>query len=137
MAFDYILDLFGKNRHRNTRFTDVEKRAKETISNFVAHQIDDETMFNEMLEIQKEYSGLLEHDGQITIDEDTPLWMNSFLGFQFKKWSEFQILKKHFADHPEKLVGEMKARYQEICDMGYDRNFMQACITVLNNTSGE
>lgn len=137
MAFDYILDQFGKNRHRNTRFTDVERRAKEAISCFVAHQIDDEAMFNKMLEIQKEYGSLLEHDGQTTIDEDTPLWMNSFFGFSFKKWAEFQAIKKHFAAHPEKLVGEMKARYQAICSMDYDRDFMDACITVVNNTSGE
>ncbi len=131
MAFRYLSDLFGKFRRRTTKFTDVEKRAKQAIYNYVHRKISSGEMFNEMMEIRNEYYRLLNEDGQITVGEDTPLWMNQFFGYKFKKWSDFQLLKKHFAEHPEELVGKMEADYRKICNMGYDSDFMTACKEIL------
>ena len=32
MGFDYLLDLFGKFRKKNTRFSDVKKQARDLMS---------------------------------------------------------------------------------------------------------
>lgn len=134
MAFDYILDLFGKKRRNNfckTKYSAVEERAKNAISNYVNHLLSNEKMAMEMQEIRKDFYALLRADGEPTIDKDTPLWLNSFLGYKFDKWYKFQLLKKHFADHPEELVGETKDQYEEICNMGYDEQFMATCEYIL------
>lgn len=74
---------------------------------------------------------LTEKDGQTVIDEDTPLWLNSLLGLHFMKWFKFQQLKWYFEEHPEELVGETKARFDDIRQMGYDERFMETCNSVL------
>ncbi len=80
--FDYVLDKFGKKRHHKTRFTDVEQQALMTIYNYVKRRSDDEMTFNNLNEIRKEFCDLMRVDGQITVDQDTPLWMSSFFGFK-------------------------------------------------------
>lgn len=131
MAFDYILDLFGKNRHRKTRFSDVEQRALMTIYNYVHQQSSNEVTMTELNEIRKEFYNLMNSETQVTFDEDTPLWLNSFLGYKFDKWYKFQLLKKHFREHPAELKGETAAQFEEICQMGYDQDFMNACEYIL------
>lgn len=125
--FDYINDIFGKERQHKTRFTDIEQRALRTIYNYVEGRLDAEKTFNNLNEIRKEFYDLMNVDGQITFDQDTPLWMNSFFGFKYRRWSIFQSLKKHFLEHPEELTGESAARYEEICQMDIDQEFMDAC----------
>ncbi len=89
-----LSDLCGKFRHRsNTKFTDIEKRARNTIHLYVHHKIDDGQMLNDMLEIRKEFYGLINTNDQIVIDENTPLWMNRFFGFKFHDWANFQMIK--------------------------------------------
>ncbi len=133
MSFDFIYDLFGKTRHGNTRFTGLEERARNTICQYVHHKIGDEKMFNEMSEIRKEFYQLTNVNGQFVIDEDTPLWMNKFFGFKFHDWANYQMIKKHFKEHPEELVGETKESYDRICRMGYEDDFMSACRYILEN----
>lgn len=131
MAFDYLFDLFGKNRYRKTRFSDVEQRTLMTIYNHVHRQSSDEVTIKELSGIRKEFYNLMNVEGQITFDEDTPLWLNRFLGYQFDKWSEFQLLKKHFREHPIELEGETAVRFEKICQMGYDQDFKKACKNIL------
>lgn len=131
MAFDYLFDLFGKNRYCKTRFSDVEQRALMTIYNYVHRKSSDEETLERLSEIRKEFYNLMNVEGQITFDEDTPLWLNRFLGYQFDKWSEFQLLKKYFREHPEELKGETAVQFEEICQMGYDKDFEKACKYIL------
>lgn len=135
--FFAISNLFGKFRHRGyTRFTDVEKRARNTIYLYVHRKIDDEQMFNDMSEIRKEFYRLTNVNDNIVIDKDTPLWMNKFFGFKFHDWAKFQMLKKHFKEHPEELIGETKKSYERICEMGYNEDFIAACKYILKNFGG-
>lgn len=131
MSFDYVLDTFGKFRKKKTRFTELESRATDLLSSFVAGKIDDKEFALAFDNIRVNFIGLTEKDGQTTIDEDTPLWLNSLLGLHFMRWLKFQQLKWYFDEHPEELVGEMKLQFEDIQQMGYDERFKETCKNVL------
>ncbi len=129
--FDYILDTFGKFRKRKTRFTEIEEKAITLLKSFVSGEIDGKEFALAFDRIRISFIELTEKDGQTVIDEDTPLWLNSLLGLHFMKWGKFQQLKWYFEEHPEELVGETKARFDDICQMGYDERFLETCNSVL------
>lgn len=129
--FDYILDTFGKFRKRKTRFTEIEEKTITLLKSFVSGEIDGKEFALAFDRIRVSFIELTEKDGQTVIDEDTPLWLNSLLGLHFMKWFKFQQLKWYFEEHPEELVGETKARFEDIRQMGYDERFMETCNSVL------
>lgn len=131
MSFDYLSDIFGKFRKRKTRFSDVESWAIRLIKAFVAGEIQDREFANEFSEIGNEFNRLTEVNGEITFDEDTPLWLNMFLGNHFIGWYRYQQLKWYFEEHPEELTGAYRARYARIQSMGYDERFQETCKNVL------
>ena len=136
MSFDYILDTFGKFRKRKTRFTELEEEAISLLASFV-----DGTMANKGFAvafegIRKRYIELTEKNGQTVIDEDTPLWLNSLLGLHYMKWLKFQQVKWYFEEHPDELVGEMKARFDELQQMNYDERFVYTCKSILKELKG-
>ena len=136
MSFDYILDTFGKFRKRKTRFTELEEEAISLLASFV-----DGTMANKEFAvafegIRKRYIELTEKNGQTVIDEDTPLWLNSLLGLHYMKWLKFQQVKWYFEEHPDVLVGEMKARFDEMEQMNYDERFVYTCKSILKELKG-
>ena len=131
MSFDYVLDTFGKFRKRRTRFTELEEKAISLLSSFVDGAMGSKEFAVAFAEIRKNFIELTEKDGQTVIDEDTPLWLNSLLGFHFMKWFKFQQVKWYFEEHPDELVGKTKTRFEDICQMGYDERFVEACKSVL------
>ena len=131
MSFDYILDTFGKFRKRKTRFTELEKRAIALLSSFVNGTTGSKEFAVAFDGIRKNFIELTKKNGQTVIDEDTPLWLNSLLGLHFIKWLEFQQVKWYFEEHPDELVGEMKVRFENIRQMGYDERFVETCKSVL------
>ena len=80
MSWEYLNDIFGKFRKRKTRFTDLETKAKDLIISFVKGRINDKDFAIAFEEIRAKFVELTNADGQITIDQDTPLWLNLFLG---------------------------------------------------------
>lgn len=131
MSFDYVLDTFGKFRKRKTRFTGLEEKVVSLLTSFVDGTMDCKEFATAFDGIRKNFIELTKKDGQTVIDEDTPLWLNSLLGLHFMKWLQFQQLKWYFEEHPEELVGEMEARFENIQQMGYDERFIETCKNVL------
>ena len=131
MSFDYILDTFGKSRKRKTRFTELEEKTVSLLTSFVDGTLDSKDFALAFDGIRKKYIELTENDGQTVIDEDTPLWLNTLLGLHYIKWLQFQQLKWYFEEHPDELVGEKKARFNDIQQMGYEKRFVETCRSVL------
>mgnify|MGYP006873000455 CR=1 FL=1 len=131
MSFDYILDTFGKFRKRKTRFTELEEKALSLLSSFVDRDMSSKEFAVAFDGIRKNFIELTEKDGQKVIDEDTPLWLNSLLGLHYMKWLQFQQVNWYFEEHPDKLVGGMKDRFDELQQMGYDERFVETCKNVL------
>lgn len=131
MSFDYIFDTFGKFRKRRTRFTELEYKALSLLSSFVDGKMSSKEFAVAFEVIRKNFIDLTEEDGQTVIDEDTPLWLNSLLGLHYTKWLKFQQVKWYFKEHPDGLTGEMKAKFDELQQIGYDERFVETCKSVL------
>lgn len=131
MSFDYILNTFGKFRKRNTRFTELEEKVISLLASFVSRTMGNKEFAIAFNNVRKNYIELTKKDGQTVIDEDTPLWLNSFLGLHYMKWLQFQQVKWYFEEHPDELVEGMKDRFDELQQMGYDERFVETCRSIL------
>ena len=131
MTFDYIFDTFGKFRKRKTRFTELEEKTVSLLTSLVNGKTDSKEFAVAFDNVRKIFIELTEKNGQAVIDQDTPLWLNSLLGLYNMKWLKFQQVKWYFESHPEELVGEMKVRFEEISQMGYEETFLETCKNVL------
>lgn len=118
MSFSYISDLFGKLRKgRTTRFSGIERRTKVLFNKIIDGEISYDEFYSQFQEISNEFAELREN----VIDEDTPLWLNSFCAFVFLKWRSWHLLRVMHRDNPEKFnTPELEQQYQEIVGMRYD-----------------
>lgn len=118
MSFGYISDLFGKLRKgRATRFSGIERRTKALFNKIIDGKISYDEFYSQFQEISNEFAELREN----VIDEDTPLWLNSFCAFVFLKWRSWHLLRVMHRDNPEKFnTPELEQQYQEIVGMRYD-----------------
>ncbi len=123
--------MFGKFRKRKTRFTELEEKAISLLTSFVNGSMDSKEFAIAFDDIRKNFIELTKKEGQTVFDEDTPLWLNSFLGLHYMTWLNFQRVKWYFEEHPDELVGETKARFEHIRQMGYDKQFIETCKRVL------
>lgn len=135
MSWDYLNDFFGKFRKKKTRFTDVEVKAKNLLKSFLKGELSDKEFANAFEDVRSRFVELTTVNGHTTIDQDTPLWLNTLLGIHYVKWLNYQQIKWYFEEHPEELTGENQYEFRRIQDMGYDEMFKDACITVLKETS--
>ena len=131
MPFDYLSDVFGKFRKRKTRFSDLEKRAKDLLRSFVDCSVSSRDFAVAFDDVRVEFYKLVRINGKATIDEDTPLWMNSLFGFHFLDWYRFQQVKWYFEDHPEELTDERREKLDHLKSNDYDGRFMEICNTIL------
>ncbi len=131
MSFDYLSDIFGKLRKKKTRFYDVERKAIELLKSFVDGSINSRDFAVAFDAVRVDFYKLVRINGEATIDEDTPLWMNSFFGFHFMDWYKFQQVKWYFEDHPEELTDERREKLDHLKSNGYDEKFLEICNTIL------
>lgn len=128
MGFDYLNDLFGRFRKRKSKYTNVENEAiallKLTIEGSLSYNEIDERF----IELHKKYNELIDNGDEYVVDEDTPLWLNQFLAFRFRRWHQWHLLRRMHQEHPEKFSDpESEKQYQEILSMRYDRAFLEKC----------
>ncbi len=93
MSYNYLNDTFGRSRKKNTRFSNLEDRAVGLIKDFVKRRIDSKAFAEGFNSVRIQFYEMLRAEGRITIDEDTPLWLNQFLGNHFIDWYEYQKIK--------------------------------------------
>ena len=134
MSFDYLNDLFGRFRKgRKTRYSDVETRARKALTDITSGAITYDEFYSEINEVIAEFLKLTESG----FDSETPLWINSFAGYIFLRWSKWHELRKMHELQPEKFnTPELEANYRSIVDMNYDRWMLSKaryCIDNLQN----
>lgn len=118
MSHDYINDLFGKFRKgRKTKFSDLEATAKKIMRDIWKDKITYDEFYTGFNELIVEFNELC---GNV-IDENTPLWFNSFSANIFLRWRDWFFLRKTYQEHPEKFnTPELMSRYKSIESMNYD-----------------
>lgn len=131
MSFDYIFDTFGKLRNRKTRFTELENEATKLISGFVNGTLDDREFATSFEKVRCRFIELMNKNGEIVFDKDTPLWLNSFIGLHYIDWYRYQQVKWYIEQNPEELRGEIQERFGRIQKMNYDEQFTKICQDVL------
>ena len=131
MIFDYFKKLFGRERKRKTRYSDLETKAKEIIASYVNGTIGDKEFARAFHEIGITFRELSQTNGETTIDQDTPLWLNSLLGLHFVDWLNYQKIKWYFEAHPEEFTEERKIQFSQMQMLSYDERFRDACENVL------
>lgn len=133
MSFEYILDLYGKFRKgKRTRFTELEETAKSLMQQFVNGSLNNKDFAIEFKKIGDTYHKLTTEINVSRIDEDTPLWLNSFLGFHFIDWYRFHRIEQFFIEHPEELYGERLANFRELKKHNYTEKFKYTCSIALS-----
>lgn len=133
MSFDYLSDTFGESRKgKKTRFTELETTAKELLTKFVHGGISNRDFAEEFQKVNEKFHELMKNGDGYTIDEDTPLWLNSLLGFHFMDWLNYQKIKQYIEQHPEELYGRRGDIFKELSRRGYQEQFQAVCAEVLS-----
>lgn len=132
MAFRYIYDLYGRfRRGKQTRFSEIERKAKSLMQQFVNGKISNKDFANQFKKIGDNFNELISKGDASIIDEDTPLWLNSFLGFHFIDWYRFQRIEQYFIEHPEELYGERLSNFRELKKQDYTEKLKYTCSIAL------
>lgn len=118
MSHDNIKDLSRRFRKgKKTKFSDLEMRSKRLMENLLLEQVSYDKFYTN-------FSGLIGEFRELcgnAIDENTPLWFNSFSANIFLRWRDWHALRKTFQEYPEKFnTPELMAQYRNIESMNYD-----------------
>lgn len=102
MGFDYLYDLFGKFRKKETRFSEVEKRAINLLSQYAKGSIQKDDFGSQMEQVGADFHELMkDENGNICFDQDTPSWLNLFLGNKFGRWNHIRKVINQARENPE------------------------------------
>lgn len=131
MSYNYISDLFGRFRKgRKSKYSDLETKAKVFMKNILNDEIEYDEFFTGFSGLINEFNALC---GNV-IDENTPLWFNSFNANVFMRWRNWHVLRKTFNEHPEKFnTPELMSQYKNIESMNYDGWLKEKIKYCLNN----
>ena len=101
MSFDYLDDLFGKFRKKKTKFSEVEKRAASLLSEYASGAIQKDDFGDQMEQVDIDFLKLTtDEDGSIVFSQDTPLWLNLFLGNKFRRWNQIRKVINNSRNDP-------------------------------------
>ena len=132
MSFDYLDDLFGKFRKKKTKFSEVEKRAASLLSEYASGAIQKDDFGDQMEQVDIDFLKLTtDEDGTIVFSQDTPLWLNLFLGNKFRRWNQIRkVINKSRNDPNVTSTPEWGKALQVMSDE--DMNLMEAVEYCLN-----
>ena len=101
MSFDYLDDLFGKFRKKKTKFSEVEKRAASLLSEYASGAIQKDDFGDQMEQVDIDFlKQTTDEDGSIVFSQDTPLWLNLFLGNKFRRWNQIRKVINNSRNDP-------------------------------------
>lgn len=126
MSFDYLDDLFGKFRKKKTKFSEVEKRAASLLSEYASGAIQKDDFGDQMEQVDIDFLKLTtDEDGTIVFSQDTPLWLNLFLGNKFRRWNQIRkVINKSRNDPNVTSTPEWGKALQVMSDE--DKNLKEA-----------
>jgi len=89
MSFNFLNDLFGKFRKKKkTKYADIEQRAASLLNDYNSNRISTDEFAEAMRAIDTDFNELMldKENNTYIFDEDTPGWLNLFLGYKFRPW---------------------------------------------------
>ena len=104
MGFDYLDDIFGSCRTENSKFSGIERRAVALLRGYADGKLDGAKFGEAMTLVSDEFYGLMkDKGGNIVFGEDTPLWLNLFLGNKFARWNKVRLAVNATRQRPDML----------------------------------
>ena len=135
MSFDYLYDLFGKYRKKETKFSEVEKQATDLLSRYAMGTIQKDDFGEQMEQVAKDFHKLtIDEDGTVVFNQDTPLWLNMFLGYKFRRWNRIRKIINNSMNDPNVTSSPEWAEALQVM-RAEDRNLMEAvryCLEEIN-----
>ena len=126
MGFDYLNDLFGKFRKKKTKFSEVEKRATNLLSKYARGTIQKDDFGDQIEQVDIDFRKLTtDEDGTIVFSQDTPLWLNLFLGNKFRRWNQIRKVINNSRNDPNVTSTPEWQKALEVM-RAEDRNLMEA-----------
>lgn len=91
MSFDYLYDLFGRFREKETKFSEVEEHAKKLLSLYAKGDLERDSFGDQMEIVARDFNALMKDEfGNYVFDQNTPGWLNLFLGNKFSRWNRMR-----------------------------------------------
>ena len=126
MGFDYLYDLFGRFREKETKFSEVEERAMKLLSLYASGKIEGDAFGDQMEIVGRDFHALMEDDsGNIVFDQDTPGWLNLFLGNKFSRWNRMRKIMNAARQNQEKTSSPKWVEVLDIFD-AEEKRLMEA-----------
>lgn len=108
MNFDYLYDLFGRFREEETKFSEVEERAKKLLLLYAKGEVERDSFADQMEIVGRDFFALLKDDsGNYVFDQNTPGWLNLFLGNKFSRWNRMRKIM-NAARHNHEMISSPK-----------------------------
>jgi len=102
MSYDYLDDKFGKHRMQPTKFTETENKAVELLKEYARGNISKDDFGERMMQVSRDFNELMKDEsGCYVFSQDTPLWLNSFLGNKFARWNKIRLMVNAAKEKPE------------------------------------
>ena len=126
MGFDYLFDLFGKFRKKKTKFSEVEKRAALLLRKYADGSIQRDDFGDQMEQVAADFQNLMtDEDGTVVFSEDTPLWLNMFLGNKFRRWNQIRKVINNSKNDPKVTSTPEWGKALQVMN-AENQNFMEA-----------
>ncbi len=126
MGFDYLYDLFGRFREKETKFSEVEERAMKLLSLYASGKIEGDAFGDQMEIVGRDFHALMEDDsGNIVFDQDTSGWLNLFLGNKFSRWNRMRKIMNAAGQNQEMTSSPKWAEALDIFD-AEEKRLMEA-----------
>lgn len=91
MSFDYLYDLFGRFREKETKFSEVEEHAKKLLSLYAKGDLERDSFGDQMEIVARDFNALMKDEsGNYVFYQNTPGWLNLFLGNKFSRWNRMR-----------------------------------------------
>lgn len=91
MSFDYLYDLFGRFREKETKFSEVEEHAEKLLSLYAKGDLERDSFGDQMEIVARDFNALMKDEsGNYVFDQNTPGWLNLFLGNKFSRWNRMR-----------------------------------------------
>jgi len=137
MSYDYLDDQFGRYRQQPTKFTETENKAVELLKEYARGNVPKDDFGERMMQVSRDFNELMKDEsGCYVFSQDTPLWLNSFLGNKFARWNKIRLMVNAAKEKPE-MVNSPDWRQVEELVIREDSEFMKVikyCLDELAKT---
>jgi hypothetical protein len=102
MSYDYLDDQFGQFRTTPNKFSAVEDQAINLLRQYADAQISSDEFGDGFMQVSQDFKNLMKDEsGSYVFSEETPSWLNLFIGNKFVNWNKLRLTVNAAREKPE------------------------------------